>query len=849
MTAWDETRAAIIKGDAERVVALVAKLGDDDRREVARALPGLLKKAKAVRGEWLPWHRDAARADALLLAGVGCLPGASAAATWLCRGDLSDAGMSEREYARLVVAATEHRSAAWRADVAARVAGRLRWRDDQMTMLARWRTAAELTLAAGAAPPDGDGFVHGWLITSTRPSTDPFLPALLPRLFEVDEAGLHLTWDEGRTTRRWVGLADCEQESWIDVLTARARTGEIERAALLDGCLGRFLRGGRPGELRWFLRLHDALDPSDAEVAARLRDYLRLLPAAHGTVAARAFAAVRALDAAGGLDAAGFGEAADALLFRPEKTLVKSALGWLNSTARRRADGTLRAVTAAFLSEALDVQEKAAACAVRHAAHASDDVRAHVREAAAALPGALRERVAAAYGPVEALPPVPFPELSAYVPKRAPEPYASAADTAHAAINEGWDLEERVLADLVAWSWRDRDAMRAALLDAGYAPYEQLERYGFGASWTFAAVLAVLGDGTRTGHAKAHGEFRRHEAPGPRRFAAWRLREVAHLVGRVPVLLATPTEASGALDPDVLRDRLAALRAAGAEPGRADVLQAVLRLPRAAADLAESLLPGAGAWFDAPVVTCGVETPSSDLDGAGPRILGRVELAADGLPEDLVRVAALPQRRYWPTESGADDLRSWPAVFPHHREVAAAHLLPHVFRWARHGWDDRNLLGPLAAADGPPGPATAAVLAYGLGAAAPADRAVAVDALLVLAARDALDAAGLGAAVAALAGQGLLKVGRAAEALGQAADAGAHRQVADAVAAALPGLLPPRGTRAPHGLPDLLTLASRIAETAGHRADVPALAEVAGRGGATRLVREAARLHRAFTAG
>ncbi|SNS25923.1 hypothetical protein SAMN05216276_1006196 [Streptosporangium subroseum] len=49
-----------------------------------------------------------------------------------------------------------------------------------------------------------------------------------------------------------------------------------------------------------------------------------------------------------------------------------------------------------------------------------------------------------------------------------------------------------------------------------------------------------------------------------------------------PVLLATPTALSGHLDPDVLVDRLAACAAAAVEPLSADLLQALLRLPRGA---------------------------------------------------------------------------------------------------------------------------------------------------------------------------------------------------------------------------------------------------------------------------
>ena len=59
------------------------------------------------------------------------------------------------------------------------------------------------------------------------------------------------------------------------------------------------------------------------------------------------------------------------------------------------------------------------------------------------------------------------------------------------------------------------------------------------------------------------------------------------------MLLATPTWMTGHLDPDVLVDRLETCAAAGMEPLRADLTQALLRLPRgshpAAADRAAKI--------------------------------------------------------------------------------------------------------------------------------------------------------------------------------------------------------------------------------------------------------------------
>ncbi len=87
------------------------------------------------------------------------------------------------------------------------------------------------------------------------------------------------------------------------------------------------------------------------------------------------------------------------------------------------------------------------------------------------------------------------------------------------------------------------------------------------------------------------------------------------------------------------------------------------------------------------------------------------------------------------------------------------------------------------------GGATHLALAYALGARHQEDRTAAVDALLVLAGRDRLDGALLGRELAILVDRDLVKVNRTADALGTAADTGAHRTVLAVLAAMLPGLL------------------------------------------------------------
>ena len=167
---------------------------------------------------------------------------------------------------------------------------------------------------------------------------------------------------------------------------------------MLDGCLRRFLRGGTTLELRFFVRLHEALDPTSDEIEPHARDYLRLLPSSPGTVAELALSHLRRLDPPEPED---FGEAAKALMFRQEKKLVRAGLSWIDQVVRHapgHAEAVAEALVMIFGHETHDLQERAVRLAVKHAAGMSADT---LRDAAGALPPDLRARLAAVVSGIE----------------------------------------------------------------------------------------------------------------------------------------------------------------------------------------------------------------------------------------------------------------------------------------------------------------------------------------------------------------------------------------------------------------------------------------------------------------
>lgn len=881
MSAWDGVRAQIESGHAGRTADRVLALTEEERREVAAALPGYLREARE-KGEWRMLDRTLI--EPLRVAGAACISGPAAVATWLSRTDLRSWPGADSAEVPLPARVMAGRPVEWRIDVARRVSGRLRpsnlpWPDG-----ANWRLAAWLLRDAGAEPPPDDAFVLGWIRCGTGPAglrEDPFLGALVGRLFEADGVGGVLRWNNGRSSPTWAGE-----------LVALVAEGRVERTTLVDGCLSRFLRGGRANDLRWFIGLHDALELTPEEVTARRRDYLRLLPSAPGPVAEVALRELRRVDEAGGLDDAAFAEAAEAVLFRPEKKLVRAALTWLDRTARTRADATLSALTVVFGHEALDLRQRAVKIVVRHAGHAGARTLSAVRDATATLPADLRERIAAACGgavvadglapePV-ALPPVPVPELA--------PPIASAAELAEEvaallrAADPGWADAERLLSGLVTLTYQDRDAVRTALervidpnswLMRRDLTIDDEPRFWFAAAFAAAmspparrpglpGMLSRARDGSRSPSAD-------HFA-APHRVMFRRVREAIGSIGTVPLLLSTPTSGSGHVDPGALVSRLETLEAAGVEAGQADLEQALLRLPREAdhdAAARARRLSSTASWVAAqrladgaasdPVVTCGPVTLKKWAYAYGAAYereqVDVVRLFAEVTGGEMwgataAELCRLPGDGGWRSDHRLYYYRAfgwWPAVLPSHREVTAAHLLQVAAAWPDERAGQGAAILGLAEGSGPLGAATATLLTYGLGSRHREERSGAVDALLVLAGRGEVPAAEIGTAIAALVRHRLVKLNRVTAGLGDAADAGAYADVWSVISAALPDLLPDAGSPAPTGLPDLIALGARSAEVVGARTGVTRLADVAARGGSSRLVQEAGRLHRLIT--
>ncbi|MED7924188.1 DUF6493 family protein [Nonomuraea sp. LP-02] len=454
-------RDRVLACDARGLADLVIALSDAERAEAARHLPDLRDELRGVVRD-VSWHSGPDEGDGaggygemLRIAGAGVLSGPAATAAWLTRREFAHPWPRLEEVARVLAA----RPGGWQADVAARLTRKIRTPDDRDVPL-----VLAVLRATGATPPEHDPLVTAWVRTGPA-DDDPLLGPLLPRIFEAEGVGRELR--EERLTPA--------PTPWLSLMGRLLATGRVSRAELLDGCLRRFLRGGDGVSLRFFVRVHELLDPTPQEAAARIRDYLRLLPVAPGSVAELALAQLRRV---GPLEPAETAEAAGALTFRAEAKLALGGLrlieGETGGTAGHPHAAELAAALAtAFGHTSYEVQGRAARIALKRAAALAPAAQV-LAEAVPLLPEALGTRVAGRFGgevarqePPETFTPPPLPAPAA--PEPFPEPTLDVWQSVYM-----WVDGERWLAAFVRRAAADREGLRRTLAEQFGGVYPQV---------------------------------------------------------------------------------------------------------------------------------------------------------------------------------------------------------------------------------------------------------------------------------------------------------------------------------------------------------------------------------------
>ncbi|TKK91698.1 hypothetical protein FDA94_02695 [Herbidospora galbida] len=857
MNAWEQVRKWLESGDEAGLAAHVGSLTDADRKAVARELsPHLAGRSRA---------EVADQASAFRLAGAACFSGAAQVATWLDRRELR-LPRRPRDDAGRIAEVLRTRDGKWRRDLAHRLVAGLRPGDrrgwQNVDGQPGYDLAAALAVETGIEVPDNDAFVVGWLWDVCHRfwrggrldllRDDPFLDVLTPRLFTAEGAAAPLIHD-------WKWNSAYNENTVIGALAALAAEGRLDRKALLDGCVTRFLTHGHDRDIELFTILWERLRPEPAEIP--VVDLVRVLPVAAPPLVLLATGELGRVP----LDAGLFGEAVGALAFRPEKKHVTTALQWIALARPEEADGALAALATVFGQETPALRDRAVRLALKLAPHASPETAGAIREAASRLPAELREQIGGAFGgaveaePAEVLTPGEL-RVTVGLPALPPE-IGSPAELA-GRVGEGWRTHdpvevEQIMAALVTFTHHDPDATIEVVrpwAERVWGRHRYVDHYYLANHVGVLLTQCALALVNPAESIELSGRITEHLAHDPLHsplfdhFTRDRVREVIALLesGRtLPVLLATPTEPTGHVAAATLVDRVA--RLGDAEPLPLDFCQALLRLPRTAdpevVARAERLTSPAGrrlaAWLRDggladPEVTCTVETtldPDSFEDREMSAVHALIRPPAPDLPEPIAALCTL-EPGDWSAHS--DEIQWWPAVLPSHREVVAARVLECFVVGVRANRARVSTLRALVQGSGPVGRATASAITMALGHKNAADRDVAVEAMKILAVRGEFAAADFGWAFGRLAGSGAVTLKRATPALEELALSGAHRETWALLAEALPLLLRRPG-RPVHGLADLLDVAVKAAGLAGARGEVPGLAEAAARKGTSRV--------------
>ncbi|MGW6442062.1 hypothetical protein [Lentzea sp. NPDC055074] len=807
---------ALIEADQKLALGEALKnLTPDERKDHAKDLVAYEKAHRAGDNRWQ-------HAETLAIAGAGLLPNASALAPWLVRYRIFFQSRRPDNGITVVIDVLRHRELPWTPDLVTRIAAKMpareRWRQDLLHVVLEF---------CGDEPPDSDGFLLHLMDFGGHERWRPAFDALIPRMLETVGSGVVL----GSARRRWPEFL-CRQ---------------ADRQVLLDGCLARLQQSGTPGEMDGFLALHEAIGVTLDEVAAHARDYVAMLPDARSTVASLAQNRLQWLDDAGRLDFGLLTEASRWVFGRTEKKLVRAQLTWLGKHAKANPDEALLTAAEMFAHESDDLRGQAVKLVVKHLGNASDATQAEIRALAEQLPADLAEQLGGSTAREDAV------ELPPFEPRPFPAPIATPDELTREVLavfgHHSGAIDpstvERILEALVRFAWQDRDALAKALEPfSDKTPWFDNARYNPRAEFVRAVIAARAKPRPLKRELSSEVDFAQNWEPGKGIGGlADQLAKRLHEIGRglvhlpKPALVSTPTETSGLLDPATLLERLTRAESEGWEPWQRDLRQAADRLPRDTdAALFASLTSRAGAkvrdWLTSrtdPEIVITERTYRYPYRYAH-------ELTDVGLYATVTPGLEQPEHSLREHDDWGPLIEWWPSSLPVQREVVAAHVVPHLRARTQSKGNDGPILPMLAEAHGPAGPALHLALCYGLGAELTLNRALAVDAMLILTARDQLDGRTLGDLLGQLLQRGDVVLNRVVPGLRDAARSGADRQVWDALTTALPRLW------AHHRVADVVELAVELAQRVRPGGTVDGLAEVAARKGTSKAVVQARRL-------
>jgi Family of unknown function (DUF6493) len=301
----------------------------------------------------------------------------------------------------LVLRIMRHRRVTWLNEMVEVI-----WESDD-PFNSRWNLIRGLVREGLCAPPKSGRYIDQMLRVLINDSSDTKrgLKAIL-----LDDPGLleHEIWRifETEPSPNATGLLATGDESgapgtaWKVALVELTNQGRISRERLLDATIDGLSRDLHNLRARWFVILHDQLEPTSEELAARVMRYLDLLGSRNPSTVAFALPVVRKLVKAGRLEPSSLVDRLAPILHLTTKAMVKQALTLLDHAAAQAGDSQEKDRIAAIAAEALvhesaDIQEATLDLIERHGDVHSRTIRELLATRVEALNPSLRGRLEA----------------------------------------------------------------------------------------------------------------------------------------------------------------------------------------------------------------------------------------------------------------------------------------------------------------------------------------------------------------------------------------------------------------------------------------------------------------------
>ena len=388
--------AAIQAGDADRLREMLATATEKERGSLATTLKSVFERPgrQASESHWRAWHQWSQQPAAFVTAGLGLVGGYRLALAVVDRPGNWEVTAVEYDAIAGVLA---DRAPAWLGEFIDQLLSRS-W--DQA--FPSWPLARRLVRLGAINRPAADEYAVKMIMAliqrplreRRKPSAsaaERLAAALLddPGLLDDEVWRLFSTLGAGQGLQ---GTGFQVGDQWADALTQLAARGHLDRGRLLDACLDAFLRDFPPNHVAWYALVHDRLQPSADEKAARTGRYVALLAAPGKPGLAVGQRGCAELLDAGLLDPAAFLAGSPPALLHPQKAVATAQLKIIGKLAARQPAvraAALATAAQAFSHQRADVQAAALALIAKFGAPVSGATVSGAPVSGAAAPEAV----------------------------------------------------------------------------------------------------------------------------------------------------------------------------------------------------------------------------------------------------------------------------------------------------------------------------------------------------------------------------------------------------------------------------------------------------------------------------